>query len=314
MMPRLSAFAVLAVIAFAQLASSASAQTPVVSDASARQVTALAGTIVWVSGTPGQRQTLWQRTSSGARRVTGSAPARFYRSIDLGRDRRGSLVLTYLRCASVSRCAVRRDDLYGRRASLPGLVPRGCSLSTAPALWRSRAAYGLACTTGNRFDARRSGVHVKTGSRSPRRMPPPRDAVRFGASEVSSVDLRGRRVASILSDIYAFAVSQDVDGTAIRSFLAAASEGESDQHAVGLGLGAGDVLWSLTDAEHAGDPLEAVINRLTGDCREFQVLTSAPDEKTFPAVDLAVDGRAVYLVVPGAGIIRHEFAADTPCR
>nr|MBA2277748.1 hypothetical protein [Chloroflexia bacterium] len=201
----------------------------------------------------------------------------------------------------------------GRRASLPGLTLRNCSLSTAPALWRSRAAYGLACTSGNRFDARRSGVYVKTGPRAPQRMPRSRDAVRFGASEVGSVDLRGRRVASIVSDIYAFAVSQDVDGTAIRSFLAAASEGESDQHAVGLGLGAGDVLWSLTDAEHAGDPLQAVINRLSGDCREFQALTSAPGEERFPAVDLAVDGRATYLVVPGTGIIRHEFVPDSPC-
>jgi hypothetical protein len=70
----------------------------------ARQVTALDGTIVWVTGELG-RQTLMRRTPDGAiASVAGSPVARSYGSIDLGRDRDGRLLLTYLRCDAATPC------------------------------------------------------------------------------------------------------------------------------------------------------------------------------------------------------------------
>jgi len=289
------------------------ADATVAADPAAEQVTALDGTIVWVTAAPGGGQRLLQQRDGVTGPVPGAPVAGFYRSIDLGHDTAGRLVLTYRRCETLSRCVSRRDDLAGHRASIRGLGVRGCSPTTAPALWRTRAAYGMACRRGNRADDRRSGVYVKTGSRAPRRMPRPADAARFGVSEVDSVDLRGTRVAAILSDIFSYAAVQDVDGRHISAFLAGASEGDSDEHARGLALGTGGALWSLTTAEHAGDPLQTVLNWLRGTCREFEVLSAPPGAEAFPAIDLAVDGTTAYLVVPGTGIVRHDLAPQHPC-
>jgi hypothetical protein len=95
----------------------------VVADPAAEQVTALDGTIVWVRQEGGQ-QRLMQRTAAGEQPVEGAPAARYYRSIDLGRDRSNRLVLTYRRCDTPSRCVDRRDDLRGRRASFRGLSRR----------------------------------------------------------------------------------------------------------------------------------------------------------------------------------------------
>jgi hypothetical protein len=43
------------------------------------------------------------------------------------------------------------------------------------------------------------------------------------------------------------------------------------------------------------------------------VLTAAPEAQTYPAIDLAVDGRALYVVVPGTGIATYEFAPARSC-
>ena len=103
-------------------------------------------------------------------------------------------------------------------------------------------------------------------------------------SLVSSIDLRGDRVAAVLSDVYSYAYSARVDGSGLRSMRVASSEGESDEHAVGLALGAGDALWSLTTSLHVGDPLQTVINRRRGRCRAIQVLTAAsPTSATLPS-------------------------------
>lgn len=303
----------LAALALASATAVAATPVPLIADAGAQQVTALDGTLVWVTRGSAGGQALMQRDAAGERPVEGAPRASFYRSIDLGRDRLGHLVLTYLRCASPSRCVARRDDLRGRRAGFGHLALHGCSATTAPALWRSRAAYGLRCRRGKLSDPKRSGLYVKTSSGTPKRLPPPKDAARFDVSDVSSVDLRGTRAAAILSDVYSYAVSEDVDGTDIRSALVAASEGDSDEQAVGLELGPGGILWSLTEAEHAGDPLRAVINRLSGSCRQYEALVGQPQEERFPAVDLAVDGGTVYLVTDGSGIATHAFAPDRPC-
>ncbi|MEA2154820.1 MAG: hypothetical protein QOE11_960, partial [Solirubrobacteraceae bacterium] len=67
------------------------------------------------------------------------------------------------------------------------------------------------------------------------------------------------------------------------------------------------------DAEHAGDPNEAVLFRQTGDCLQTERLASAPDAEGFLATDVAVDGATLYLLVPGVGIVTHVFVpAATP--
>lgn len=294
-------------------AAATAADTTVAPDPDAQEVTALGGTIVWVTDRPGGRQALMQHTAEGTRPVTGAPEATFYRSVDLGRDTRGRLVLTYSRCASPTRCVVRRDDLTGRRASVRGLAIRGCSLSTPPALWRDRAAYGLSCRRGRTYDARRSGFYVKRRGAAPRRLPPPREATQAGATSVTSVDLRGTRAAAVVADIYAYAYSVRVTGTGMRSARVATSEGEGDARARRVVLGSGGDQWSLTTSEHAGDPPQTIVYRVLALCDEYEVMTSPPQDQRFPATDLAVDGRTLYLVVPGTGIVRHDFAPAGPC-
>src|SRR3954454_11778298 len=224
-------------------------------------VAALDGTVVWVSGEPGS-QTLMQRTEGVTAPVAGAPVAQGYRSVDLGHDTHGGLVLSYRRCSTFSRCVARRDDLHGHRASFRRLVARGSVLSSGVAVWRARVAYGLQCR-----DARRTGLYV-----SGRHLPRPRDAVRFGVRQITAVDLRADRVAAVASDIYEYAFTESVTGRGMRSFLAAASEGDSDEHVRGVALGTGGALWALTDAEHAGDPELAVVHRLAGACEDWQTL------------------------------------------
>ncbi len=313
-MLRASGLTILLSIACSVGASAAAGAATVIDDPRARELTALDGTVVWVTSGANGSQILMQQDASGRRRVRGAPSARFYRAPDLGRDARGRLVLTYQRCRTGSRCVARRDDLAGRRTGFRDLAVRGCSLSTAPALWGPRAAYGLACERGGVTDARRSGVYLKSGAGAPRRMPKPRPAVEFGVSAVSSVDLRGRRVAAVLADVFSYTVSQDVDGSDIRSFLAGASEGDSNEAVTGLALGRRGVAWSLTQSEHADDPRVAVISRQRASCLAQEVLTSAAvPNAAFPAGDVAVDGSRLLLLVPGTGVVSHAFAAARPC-
>jgi hypothetical protein len=176
--------------------------------------------------------------------------------------------------------------------------------------------YGLACRKGKGFDAKRSGLYVKRGSRAPRRLPLPKDAVKFGANQMTSVDLRAMRVGAVAADIFEYAFSETVAGKQRHSFLAAASEGDSDEHTRGLALGTGNALWALVDAEHGGDPNQAVIYRQTGSCVQHESLATpaGPDqESSFLATDLAVDGSKLYLVVPGTGIVSHDFTPQGAC-
>jgi hypothetical protein len=288
----------------------AAAGTTVAPDPAARSVTALDGAVVWVSGAYGAEKLMYT-TPGGPARVPRAPAAKSYSSIDLGLDAKGRLVLTYLRCKSAGRCTALRDDLHGHRASIRGLTPAHCALSTAPAMWRTRVAYGLGCTSGS------SGLYVKTGSGAPRRLPRPHDAVKFGSREIGWVDLRGTRVGAVAADIYEYAFSQTVTGTGRRDFLAAASEGDSDEHVVGLSVGPGGALWALVDAEHVGDPNQAVIYRLkTGGCLEYESLANppGPDQETgYRATGLAVDGSSLFLTAPPTGIVSHTFASKQPC-
>src|SRR5205823_11031081 len=115
------------------------ADTTVAADPAADQVTALGGTIVWVTG-PSGAQTLMRHPAAGDVPVTAAPKAKAYRTIGLGRNANGKLVLTYLRCRTFSHCTAFRNDLAGHRTAFKGLAPRGCSLSTAPAIWGRRLA------------------------------------------------------------------------------------------------------------------------------------------------------------------------------
>lgn len=294
----------------------ASAQEVVAPDAEARSATSLDGVLVWVSGdAPGQ--TLMQRSRDGViGPVKGASEARFYMSPDLGRDASNRLVLTYLRCESS--CVAVRDDLAGRRTTLKGFSRERCSMSTAPALWRTRAAYGLSChrvVDGRRVaDDSRSGLYVRTGTGTPKRLSTPRQARRYGIHDVGAVDLRGSRVASVYADIYSFSTVQDVDGTDRRTFLGAASEGDGDGRISGLALATERTSWSLVNSTHAGDPNETRLHRVSGPCHDWQTMETPEVSQTFAAVDVAAAGSDLFLVVPGVGIVRHAYAPDEPCR
>jgi hypothetical protein len=310
-MRRLLLTPLLAAAALALPAAASAADVLVAPDPAAQQLTALDGTIVWVSGAFGH-QKLVQRTPDGTvAPVKGTREARSYRSIDLGHDSDGALRLTYLRCDTTSSCKALWNDLDGRRATFRTLILPRCAISTAPAWWRTRIAYGLDCT-GSAANRRRTGLYVKTGSRAPRRLPLPKDAVRFGVDRIESVDLRATRVAAVAADIFEYAFSESIDGTGMSSFLAAACEGDSDERARGLSLGSGGTQWTLTNAEHAGDPRETLVFRLAGDCLRRERIATPPDAD-FAATDLAVDGTTLYLLVPGVGVVTHAFApAATP--
>src|SRR4051794_17852304 len=300
-----------AALAAAPAAASA-ADTTVAADPAAQQVAALDGTVVWVSGTFG-KQSLMTVDAPGAtpHQVPGVPQARSYPSLDLGRDAAGDLVLTYLQCSSPSRCVALRDDLGGHHAGIKGLRPKGCRWSAAPAIWHARMAYGLDCKS-----AKRTGLYAKKVGSSARRLPLPKDAVKFGSRHISYVDLRGTRVAAVAADIYEYAFSERVTGSAHYSILAAASEGDSDEHVRGLSLGTGIRTWSLTDSEHVGDPNQAIIRRQIGSCLETESLANAPgpdEESGYRATGLAVDEDDLYLVVPDTGIVRHQFTPEQAC-
>jgi hypothetical protein len=293
------------------LTATASAQdTLVAPDPAAGQISALDGTIVWVSGAFGS-QRLLQRTPDGAiAPVKGAAQSRSYRSIDLGKDSDGKLRLTYLRCDTSSSCKSLWDDLDGRRATFRHLEPPGCTISTAVSQWRTRLAYGLSCA-GSAANRRLTGLYTKNGAHKPVRLPRPQDAVTFGVKAIESVDLRGTRVAAVAADIFEYSFSETVAGGDMRSFLAAASEGDSDESARGLAIQSAATHWTLVDATHAGDRNQAIIFRQTGPCLQREQLLSPPNSaQEFEAIDLAADGPTLYLVRPGTGIVAHAFTAD----
>jgi hypothetical protein len=290
-------------------AAASAADTLVAPDAAAQQITALDGTVVWVSGGFGH-QKLMQRTPDGTiAAVKGGRESRSYPSIDLGHDSDGRLLLTYKRCDTASSCKVLWNDLDGRRATFRGLALPGCTLSTAASQWRTTVAYGLSCTRKGKADNARSGLYVKAKGKAARHLRRPKDAVKFGARAITAVDLRASRVAAIAADIYEYAFSQSLTGTSMWSLFAAASEGDGDAHARGLALGSGGTQWTLTDAEHLDDPKEAIIFRVVGDCERLERIQT-PSSGDFAATDLAVDGSTLYLLVPGVGIVTHVFTPD----
>lgn len=296
------------------------ADTIVVPGVEAPRLTALDGTVVWVSG-KFPRQRLMQRNPDGTIAPVKGALEASYFAIDLGHDARGALVLTYARCQGTRHCSVYSDDLLGRRSAFKHLAPSNCQLTTAPSRWGARVAYGLNCfklvKRRRVADPARSGLFVRTG-RGPRtRLNLPADAIGSGTTRLTWVDLRGTNVGAAVSDVYSYAFTQTIHGTQLRSDLVGTSEGDSDAHVVGQALGTGGVLWTLVDALHGGDPNIAVISRLVGDgCSEYQTFINPPgpaQAERYLAEAMAVDDSTVYLYVPGLGIVAHVFTPAGPC-
>lgn len=307
----------LAALAAAPAAAQA-ADVVVVPGAEAQRMTALDGTLVWTGG-KFPNQTLMQRSPDGTVAPVMGAPTMTYRSIDLGHDGKGRLVLTYLRCTGTKDCKAISDNLAGTRVSYKRLVPKRCALTSAPSRWRDRVAYGLSCDKPSGkphvHDRSRSGLFVRKGAGAAKRLRLPKDAVKFGVDNVSFVDLRGTAVGAAALDIFSYAFAQTVNGSSLRSTFTAASEGESDEHVVGLALGSGGLLWTLVDATHTGDPNEARLSRLTGGtCADSERIVSPPNEfDHYRAEAMAVDGTTIYLFVPGTGIVTHDFAPTFVC-
>jgi hypothetical protein len=317
MLKRLLISSVLLTALLASPGAADAADTVVVPGVAARQLTALDGNVVWVSGAF-PKQTLMRRDIEGTVAPVQGATTATYRSIDLGHDGNGQLVLTYLRCAGTKSCVAISDDLAGHRTSYKHLVPARCELTAAPSRWGSRVAYGLSCDKlhGKQHvhDTTRSGLFVRKNSAAPKRLRLPKDAVKFNVDNVSRVDLRGTIVGAAVSDIYSYAFAQTVNGSNLRSFFAAGSEGDSDEHVVGQSVGAGGVLWTLVDASHAGDPNLAVISRLqSGTCADYERLASPEENEGYRAEGLAVDASTLYLYVPGTGIVTHTFTPTFTC-
>ena len=299
-------------LAAALLVPAAAHAETVVADPDARQVTALGGTIVWVSGDSPAR--LMLRSTDGS--VSPIAQATALRNPDLGRDAQNRLVLTYARCSTLTKCVYVREDFERGRRTLR-LAPRNCALSSTPAVWRSSVAYGLACfkrVNGRRAaDNARSGLYLKKGTRKAVRFAAPRSARRAGALSIEDVDLRGAQIAAIYADVYAFAVVQSTTGSLRRTRRVAVSEGDGDQRAAGVVIGTGDVrLWALTRSFHAEHPAQTIIQRITKTCDGYQTLTGTSQED-HPLTDLAADGDALYAVDPGAGIVTHAYAKTAGC-
>ena len=310
-MPRSRLVFLLVAALLAVPATASAADAVVAPDPAAQQITALDGTIVWVSGRFGNQKLMRRAADGTISAVKGAPTSRNYRQIDLGRSRSNTLVLTYLRCDTSKSCKPISDDLAGHRATFSKLTRPGCTVNAGPSQWRNRVAYGLLCT-GSATNRKRTGLYVKSDRRAPVRLGLPKDAVKFGIRTIESVDLRGTRVAAVVADIYEYSFSQTTAGRDLRAFFAAGSEGESDASARGLAIQSNSEWWTLTNASHTGDPNETIIHReFGGGCSQVERLASPPDAE-FVATDLAVDGPVLYLLVPGVGIVTHMIGPQVP--
>jgi hypothetical protein len=309
---------VVAVAALVALPGAAGAADAVVAPgAVAQRMTALDGHLVWIAA--GGRK-LMHRGADGAVGPVVGAPAATYRSIDLGHDAGGDLVLTYLSCIKSTGCRAWSDDLHGHRSALKIQVPKRCQLTAAPSLWGKRVAYGLFCWTlrgePGMPSARRSGLFVRSGAGAPKRAGLPASDDPSDAEAPRWVDLRGTHVAASTSGLNSEgAYVKTVNGTQRRETGRGWDEGGGARPLAGMALSADGVLWLLH--ENAGDdrPSEADLIRLAPGCESVEVLTHAPgpEQRVLPAAALAVDGTTIYLEVPGTGIVAHDFGPGYTC-
>lgn len=280
---------------------------------------ALDGTVVLVAD-----HKLMQRGPDGAITPVRGAPTAEYRSIDLGRDGAGELVLTYIRCWHGG-CKAISDDLAGHRVTYKKLAPKHCGVTTAPARWGERVAYSLSCTklsSNTAYDRKRSGLFVRTGAGAPKRLRTPRSDI----STVARVDLRGDTVGAVALGKRSYAFSQTVSGTHRRFTRVLDDQGNTD--VISMALGRGGVLWTLRAGEDAGGHYWERISRLGAsgcDAQPLPIVMPAYDEDNegggrtsdpepvLAAEALAVDGDTVYLSTPAGGLVNHRFTPVSAC-
>ncbi len=279
-----------------------------------QSLTALDGTLVWVTGVYPE-QSLVQRTPDGVVAPVAGARTAIYRSIDLGHDDAGRLVLTYLRCSDEQRCAPYSDDLAGHRVSYRRLVPKRCKITSVPARWGSRVAYGLRCDKlhgdPHRYDGSRSGLFARKGAGAARRLRLPKDADQF----VPYVDLRGTTVGAVATT-YANAFTQTVNGTHLRSARVADAAATSNGSITGMALGNSGRLWTVyNDIGLGSGPGLALISRLGNtscvDSQRVPTLNSFGNRVS--ATAMAVDGDTLYLATLDGGIVTQRFAPTSVC-
>jgi hypothetical protein len=291
---------------------------PLVAPAAGQALTALDGNVVWISSRSYPDQTLMRRTPDGAiAPVIGARPAS-YHSIDLGRDEAGRLALTYVRCSNDAHCAAYSDDLAGHRVRFEHLVPKRCTLTSVPARWGTRIAFGLSCDhlhgVPDVYDGSRSGLFTKRGTEPARRLRMPKDADQY----VQFVDIRGTTVGA-LAPTYGNLFAETVNGTHLRS----ARVGDPQAHNgffVGMALGSGGTAWAVhTDLGLGSGPAPALLSRLSADgCVQSQHLaTKNLYGATVSTTAMAVDAGTLYLSIPDsgaeAGIVTQAFAPETAC-
>jgi len=310
----LSALTVAAVAATATPASAAdTVVVPMGSGEAVAQMTALDGTLVWSTG-----DALFKRDPDGTIDPVEGAPAASYRSIDLGLNASGNIVLTYLRCGGPrDGCAAFSDDLAGSRARFKHLAPKRCAVSAAPARWGARVAYGLRCgrLRGplNVFDAARSGLFVRKGSGPAKRLRVPSGNAEFDVHVVTTVDLRGTDVAAVVNSAgYSRAVVQTIEARRRRATELSGGSSESQYSEAGVALGSGGALWSLLEGR-SDDVTSAALQRTddTG-CTRVESLPSVPGQ-SYPAEAMASDGTQTFLFVRGTGIVTHAWHPEPEC-
>ena len=308
----------LTVAALAAVPAAASASDPVLGSAVGPQhLTALDGTVVKVEGS-GTSAQLIQRAPDGSVAPVAGAPHGDYRAIDLGHDATGALMITYIRCDGAGHCRAFSDDLHGRRVTFKHLTPKRCELTTAPARWGSRVAYGLSCSKlhgpPHVYDAGRSGLFVRSGAGAPKKLRAPKR----GYAYANWADLRGTTVGAIAAGNQSIAYSQRVDGSRLRRMQITDNQGETDDYSIdGMELGGGGALWTLvTDSEEEGDMVTQELSSLGASACDMQVIPIVTDPNTHQpdlAGDaLAVDGDTVYLT-RGAAILTHAFQRTGGC-
>jgi hypothetical protein len=291
--------------------------TAFLQDVGEQSLSALDGTVVQIAG-DAPSNTLMVRRPGGAFAPVPGAPQALYRAIDLGHDARAKLVLTYIRCSDNTNCSAYSDDLAGHRVSFKHLAPKRCSLTSVPARWGSRVAYGLACTKPHGrpgvWDARRSGLYVSNSGGAARRLITP------GAmAYVDRVDLRGTTVGAVAPDNQSYAFSQTVAGKHLRTNLITDNQGETDDYQIlGMALGAGGSVWSLVvESEDEERFVTEPISRLGATTCAREDLPVPVDTDIYaakvPASAIAVDANTLYLATD-AGVVTHSFSPGGGCR
>ena len=305
---------ILTAVATTTPATAGESDTALQPNVGAQFLTALDGTVVQVAGSaPNYR--LMRRTGAGAFAPVPGAPEGLYRSVDLGHDGAGRLVLTYVRCSDERNCKAYSDDLAGHRVTYKHLAPKRCTLTSAPARWGSRVTYGLTCTKPDGkagvYDAKRSGLFVRAGRTAATLLRAP-----HGRHYVDRVDLRGTIVAAVTPGNQSYAFTQTVGAAHLRSMLITDNQGETDNYSIlGMALGAGARVWTLVvDSEDEGSSVTEFIGRLgpNGCDREGMGVIVDPNTHvaTIPAASIAVDGDTPYLAT-SAGVVAHLFAPAT---